>query len=242
MADGSKKPIEQVRAGDEVMAGDPQNGVKKPEAVQRVIVGKGLKHMFSVLAAGVTIVATFNHPFWVPDKQTFEWAQDLQPGEHLLLADGQTPSITSISHQDETTTVYNLSISEIHTFYVGSLEVLVHNSCAPSGLGNPQIGQQVFRVWGRDVSGQGGSRPWGPYWSRVDPRTVSNYRDAAGLPDANPGRFLSIGRLRSIKGVDVTEGGAAPLGLRAGGIDEVVVPYPGLQIRLQNVIGLNPEF
>jgi hypothetical protein len=76
----------------------------------------------------------------------------------------------------------------------------------------------------------------------VDPRTVEGYRNAAGLPVQNAGRFLSIGRLRGLKGVEVTEGGAAPLAGNEGGIAEVFVPYPTLLIRLQEVIGLNPEF
>ncbi len=37
--------------------------------------------------------------------------------------------IQSISHHDQMTTAYNLSISDIHTFYVGAGAVLVHNSC-----------------------------------------------------------------------------------------------------------------
>src|SRR5262249_8673207 len=76
--------------------------------------------------------------FWVPDKQSFEWAQDLRPGEHLLLADGREAPIEAISQQDENTAVYNLSISEIHTFYVGDEGTLVHNSCGTGPL-SPDI-------------------------------------------------------------------------------------------------------
>jgi len=129
MADGSKKPIEQLKAGDKVMAGDAQKGSAKPETIQQVIVGHGLKHLYVIHVDGGTIEATYNHPFWVTDKSDFEWAQDLKPGEHLLLADGRAPPITEISHHDEITTVFNLSIQEIHTFYVGPNAVLVHNSC-----------------------------------------------------------------------------------------------------------------
>jgi hypothetical protein len=42
--------------------------------------------------------------------------------------------------------------------------------------------------------------------------------------------------------VKVTEGGAASLGAAKGGIAEICVPYPTLYIRLQQLIGLNPEF
>jgi hypothetical protein len=45
-------------------------------------------------------------------------------------------------------------------------------------------------VWGDDAGA------WGRSWTTVDPRTVPDYRDAAGLPDQNTGRFLSEGVLR----------------------------------------------
>jgi hypothetical protein len=129
MADGSKKPIDQIQPGDIVMAGDPQKGTEHPEPVQQVIVGHGLKHLYDIQVDGNVIEATYNHPFWVVDLQTFVWAQDLVPGEHLLLADGRAPPITAISNHDEVTTVYNLSIANIHTFFVGAVGALVHNLC-----------------------------------------------------------------------------------------------------------------
>jgi hypothetical protein len=50
--------------------------------------------------------------------------------------DGTAPAVTGIAHHDEITTVYNLSITEIHTFYVGAKSALVHNSC-PDFLVHP---------------------------------------------------------------------------------------------------------
>jgi RHS repeat-associated protein len=127
MADGTRKPIEQVQPGDMVMAGDPENDIVRPEPVEVVIVGHGLKHLYDIQVDGDVIEATYNHPFWVIETQSFVWAQNLVPGQHVLLADGRAPPITAISHHDEITTVYNLSIESIHTFFVGSASVLVHN-------------------------------------------------------------------------------------------------------------------
>jgi hypothetical protein len=114
------------------MAGDPQKGIQRPEPVERVIGGRGLKRIYVIHVAGDLIEATYNHPFWVIEAQTFVWAQDLVPGQHLLLADGRAPPITAVSHRDEVTTVYNLSIRDIHTFFVAAASVLVHNACAGS--------------------------------------------------------------------------------------------------------------
>lgn len=95
-------------------------------------------------------------------------------------------------------------------------------------------GTKVFRVWGDEAGAMGRS------WTTVDPRTVPNYRDAAGLPAQNSGRFISEGVLQNTQGV--TTRGALPLHGNAGGLPEVVVPNPASQIRLDNVQGLNPEF
>jgi hypothetical protein len=60
-------------------------------------------------------------------------------------------------------------------------------SAARAAEAAPEVGQQVFRVWGRDPANPdlAGSQsgPWGAAWTRVDPRTVANYRGAAGLPN-----------------------------------------------------------
>lgn len=95
-------------------------------------------------------------------------------------------------------------------------------------------GTKVFRVWGDEAGASGRS------WTTVDPRTVPNYRNAAGLPVQNSGRFISEGVLSNTQGV--TTRGALPLHGNAGGLSEVIVPNPTTQIRLQNVQGLNPEF
>lgn len=96
-------------------------------------------------------------------------------------------------------------------------------------------GTTVYRVWGD------GAEAWGRSWSTVDPRTVSqNYRDLAGLPNQNTGRFISEGRLNNNQGIIAKP--ADPLHGNAGGWPEIIVPNPEQQIILQNVQGLNPKF
>ena len=165
---------------------------------------------------------------------------------------GPSVTVAAVTTVTGTKLMRDLTITDIHTYYViaGTTPVLVHNcgNGGPNVAGHPEtcscagpveVGQTVFRVAGRTEAG--GARPWGQFWSRVDPRTVSDYRDAAGLPLQNPARFLLIGRLRGAGGVEVTPGGAVPLGGTAGGTDEIRVPYPSLQIRLSEILGLNPE-
>ncbi len=72
--------------------------------------------------------------------------------------------------------------------------------------------QRVYRVWG------GGSRMDSDYWTPIDPRTVPNYRDAAGLPDWNTGEYLVEGDVRTSNIREITV--AKPLHGNQGGIIE----------------------
>lgn len=91
-------------------------------------------------------------------------------------------------------------------------------------------GTRLYRVWG------GGSGPLGHFWSTVNPYLVTGYRNLAGLPDTNTGQFVSSGVLRSIQGV--TTGTAARIGNNLGGLVEVIVPSPKLQIEIDFVTGM----
>ncbi len=98
----------------------------------------------------------------------------------------------------------------------------------------PKVDDTVFRVWGDDAPAYGRS------WTRTDPRVIEEYRDVAGLPDGNTGRFFSEGSLRNVEGI--TQRSALPLDGKVGGLDELVVPNPREQIELKRVLGINPKF
>lgn len=98
----------------------------------------------------------------------------------------------------------------------------------------PKLGDKIYRVWGD------GAKAGGRFWSRTDPSTVKNYRDVAGLPNQNSGRFVTEGILTNTKGVK--QNYAAPLHGNKGGLDELIVPNPNKQIRIKRVSGVNPEF
>jgi hypothetical protein len=272
MADGMAKEIQDIRPGDQVLATDQQSGTAAPHAVAATVTGVGAKDLVdihiagpdsqptptvlqpragrAVVATGGTLTATVGHPFWVVNRHAWVDAGQLTAGDQVSSLTGERLAVLSVRHYTAYLRVFNLSVSDVHTYYVvaGAVPVLVHN-CGGSVPGHPptctcagpvQPGQTVYRVWGEGV--QDGASPWGRYWSRVDPRTVGSYRDAAGLPDANPGRFLTVGKLLSTDGVEVTPGGAAPLNGNIGGIDEIKVPNPTIQIEILDILGLNPEF
>jgi len=105
-----------------------------------------------------------------------------------------------------------------------------------------QVGQKVYRVFGDNPldPAMQGAMPLGRSWTRVDPRTVSNYRNEAGLPTQNTGRFLAEGRITNIDGVSTRS--ALELGDNVGRLDEVVLRDPASQVEVTRVLGLNPPF
>ncbi len=137
MADGTTKPIEQIEIGDRVLATDPETGESRPETVTAEIVGKGSKDLVRITLAqpGSTdepkvITATAGHPFWVPKAGEWIDATDLRSGQWLQTRTGGRLKVTDVERWTQKTTVYNLTVSNLHTYYVlaGATPVLVHNS------------------------------------------------------------------------------------------------------------------
>ncbi|WP_182885243.1 polymorphic toxin-type HINT domain-containing protein [Microbispora sp. H10885] len=138
MADGSRRPIEQLKVGDKVLATDPVTSVEGAHAVTATTGYKADKHMVEIsikpksakAGNGDTITATDNHPFWVQNRHAWLQAGRLQPGMWLRTSAGTWVQISAIktwtSQQQE---VHNLTVADLHTYYVlaGVTPVLVHN-------------------------------------------------------------------------------------------------------------------
>lgn len=138
MADGTTKAIKDVKIGDEVLATDPETGKTKPEKVTAEIKGVGLKHLVRVTvdvdgkqgSKTASVTATDQHPFWVPELGEWLDATDLRAGEWLSTGSGARVQITAVKRWTAlTATVHNLTVGELHTYYVvsGRTPVLVHN-------------------------------------------------------------------------------------------------------------------
>lgn len=149
MADGTAKPIEDIEIGDWVWAADPITGEAAPRRVIDTIVGDGDKHLVDIDILGDTITATDGHPFWVDDEGSWVEAGDLEVGDHLLLPDGSTATVSAASDRAAVGRVHNLTIEGIHTYFVeaGDDAVLVHN-CT---IGDKIRGQMADRGWTDDL-------------------------------------------------------------------------------------------
>jgi hypothetical protein len=139
MADGTRRPIEDVKVGDEVIATDPETGEQVAKTVEHVFVHDDI--VVDLVVDGEVITTTADHPFWSVTDQRFERADELSRGEKVLGADGTVITVSGLElGTAREALAYNLSVKGIHTYHVGTDAILVHNSCFTSldALNNPK--------------------------------------------------------------------------------------------------------
>jgi hypothetical protein len=138
MADGSRKPIEEILVGDKVLATDPLTGETAAKVVTDLINSTGIKDLIEITVMpgsiggedGPSLTATAEHPFWVPSLGKWIDAAALQSGQWLRTESGTWAKIVVIKRSSAPRQVYNLTVADIHTYHVGVLDqhVLVHNN------------------------------------------------------------------------------------------------------------------
>jgi hypothetical protein len=147
LADGTSKPIDQVKVGDKVKDAVPGEKTTETHTVEKVIVtttdhdfvdltiaapkspkttGK-LKKAGLALAAGMaalataggtaTLTTTFHHPFYDKTQAAFVEAADLTPGDDLQTPTG-TATVLAKRTYHATAATYDLTINGLHTYYV----------------------------------------------------------------------------------------------------------------------------
>jgi hypothetical protein len=196
MADGSAKPISQVKIGDKVTATDPESGESTSREVVATIVHADEGDMTRLTLASESgtasgsVDATSWHPVWVEAEGEFVKIGELRPGQRLTSADGSKPVVTDVRHYFRVERVYNLTVEEAHTYHVLSssgVSALVHNDsfvCQIGANGWPiptkdncfecaekikdKIGGDIYRA--SDSLGSGGLGP-----SKHDPHGQWKY-------------------------------------------------------------------
>ncbi|HEX2144901.1 MAG TPA: RHS repeat-associated core domain-containing protein [Glycomyces sp.] len=154
MADGSFKPIGEIEPGDKVLATDEETGATAAREVVTGIEGTGARILVKISVdtdgdgqPDDTVTATDGHPIWAADESDLAenpetampgaWrdAIDLKAGQFLRTSAGTWTQITAIEVGAAFTTVYNLTVEEVHTFSVAAAETdfLTHN-CGDGAL------------------------------------------------------------------------------------------------------------
>jgi hypothetical protein len=130
MADGTTKPISEVEIGDWVLAEDPESGERGARQVTHLWVHQDT--IIDLEIEGYDVATTEDHPFWNPTDTEWQRADALDPGDLVLTADGATLTVDGIDWASARTTLaYNLTVDDVHTYFVqiGEEPVLVHNTC-----------------------------------------------------------------------------------------------------------------
>jgi len=130
MADGTTKPISEIEIGDFVLAEDPETGERGARQVTQLWVHED--SLVDLEINGHDIATTEDHPFWNHTDGEWQRADALDRGDLLLTADGELLVVDGLDWGSaRTTTAYNLTVDDIHTYYVriGERDVLVHNQC-----------------------------------------------------------------------------------------------------------------
>lgn len=160
MGDGTSKPIEEIKAGDEVLSTDPETGKSTVETVKAPLVDRDEKHLVRVTIDSdgtsgtetAQITATDGHPFWVPSLGEWLDATNLIAGQSLSNGTG-TVRIVAVNRYTERATVHNLTVTGPHTYYVvaDGTAVLVHNSNPCRYLSRPNAIAQAMGYSAKEI-------------------------------------------------------------------------------------------
>jgi hypothetical protein len=123
------KEIKDIKVGDEVFSENQDTGEKGLKKVSNIFIND-TKVLIYVFVGQEEIKVTPSHPFWVEGKGWVA-AGELKTGDKLRLYNGNVIDVdkTIVEKLDETIKVYNFEVEDWHTYYVSSLQLLVHNTC-----------------------------------------------------------------------------------------------------------------
>ena len=120
-------PISDVDAGEYVLAYD-----EATEEIGYYPVTAVWVHTDPVIVEltidGETIETTLEHPFYT-DEGTWIPADELQIGDEIRDAEWGTGTVDDIHVTYQPQPMYNFTVAEAHTYFVGDEQWLVHNSC-----------------------------------------------------------------------------------------------------------------
>jgi hypothetical protein len=130
MADGRVRPIQTVKTGDLVQTKDPQTGKIGAGKVTKTSVRQAPATVALKFSTGEVIECTPEHPFYV-EGVGFTPAGQLGIGTSIVTRAGPAVQVTKVERQDAPVTVYNFTVQDGHTYFVGTVNggLWVHNDC-----------------------------------------------------------------------------------------------------------------
>jgi hypothetical protein len=99
---------------------------------------------------GELIETTPEHPFYTAEDQ-WVTAGDLQMGDEVRRADGSYGIVEAVEFVHQSQSMYNLTVADAHTYFVGDGQWLVHNKCGSIWTPSPKKGlspvENAYRHW-----------------------------------------------------------------------------------------------
>jgi hypothetical protein len=174
MADGSVKPIEQLREGDLIRNATPGGGVEAHRVTQVHVTSTDTQFTELTIASDghrATITGTQNHPFYDVTKGEFVIASQLAVGDRLQTTDSGAVTVEAVRNYTDSMITYDLTVDGVHTYFVDNAgePVLVHNQSCIAGI------QSVISMSGLN-----------PIWQLAD-RMAIEARLGGNLRDRYPG-------------------------------------------------------
>lgn len=143
-------PIESLRVGDVVLARHEKTGelgrfpvidtiVRDDEPLLAITVESDARSASDRVTPAPTrdvLLVTPEHPFHTP--RGWVAAKALSPDDRIVRANETLASIVALEALDRRARVYNLTVDEAHTYFVGEGELWVHNACRNEVFGVPR--------------------------------------------------------------------------------------------------------
>jgi hypothetical protein len=125
--DGDTTPISEIEVGDKVLAYNEQTQVSGYYAVTAVWSHED-PLVVRLRIEGEVVETTPEHPFYVVDRG-WTAADDLRVGSRVRDAGGTYDVVEAVAVVRSSQVMYNLTVAEAHTYFVGDGQWLVHNDC-----------------------------------------------------------------------------------------------------------------
>lgn len=124
------KAIETICVGDYVLSYNEKDGTVSRQKVIATF-SKEVFQTIGLTINGEYIETTYNHPFYSPIYNCWVEAGSLACGDYIVDSDGNWQAVQNIQANNyaQPVTVYNFTVENNHTYYVGETQVLVHNAC-----------------------------------------------------------------------------------------------------------------
>ena len=155
--------IEDITVGDRVLSYDYVTGEQSYQTVTATSI-RQTNELIALSVCGEQIVTTPRHPFYMVNDDTYHGytaAEYLSAGDCILTADGDYAVIESVEKQllAEPIDVYNFTVENNHSYYVGETELLVHNAggCTvdPNGAKQFRNSKSLYNHYGKHVNARG---------------------------------------------------------------------------------------